>query len=123
MTGFGKHSFETSGVQFVFTDPQQVAGWPGLESLTVLLETAPQIGYVALDYVAGRLRWFVSPEFVDQPVGGHDPIGMCGQQRQNFSLSRPAERDEAAVIVDFKRAQDADFHTPTLGSGRSVLGQ
>jgi len=114
---------ETGRIEFVFVHLQQISRRSGLDTFTHESETSPQVRHVPLHNVAGGLGRFVSPQLIDQPISGDDPIGVQGQERKHFAFPGPSEGNGSAFAFGFERSKDADLHTPTLGSGCSAVGQ
>ena len=103
----GNESPEAVEVELVRTDTNQVPRRPRLEAVP---EYAPQPPDVVLERSLGSGRRRVSPDAVDQPVRGNDPVGVEQQKRQRSPAPHATEREDALTIEHLQRPQDAEIH-------------
>jgi hypothetical protein len=55
------------------------------------------------------LRWIVTPEGVDDPIGRDDLVRMEQQQCEESAKPRPVQWDGDAVLHHLQRPQDAEL--------------
>jgi hypothetical protein len=72
-----------------------------------LPELLAQDGNVVLDDLLRRLRWVVTPELVDQPLGRDDLVRVQEQKAEQRSLASTPNRKAAPVLADFEWTEDA----------------
>ena len=63
---------------------------------------------VDLERVAGGGGRVVGPQLLDQPIAGHDAVGLQQQDREQRPLLGAAEREPVTVRADLERAEDAE---------------
>src|SRR6266545_2121799 len=87
------------------------------------LERLAQMRDIALEHVAGRLRWRCAPQLVDHPVRRKDLVRVEQEQRKHGPLLCTAEGQERPVRGDLKRAKDAEVElvrAPTVARERAA---
>src|SRR4051794_33295182 len=84
--------------------------------VAVSCESLAQAMHVYLDGLGGGRRWALAPEIVDQALGAERLIRVQHEQRQQSALLVAPERDYAATIRDFQRAEKREIHGPS-GAG------
>ena len=87
--------FEAKRVDLVGFDTEQVAGRSALDGARS--EHGPEARDVRLQRPASGVGWFLSPQGVDQPLGGHDLVRVQDQVSEGGPLFRTAERECAAL--------------------------
>ena len=63
----------------------------------------------------GRLGQILSPQLVDEPVGGDELVGIHQQDRQQGTLSHSSERERPGIAAHLQRAEDPEIHHEALG--------
>ena len=102
-----EQALESKDVHLVRLRVQDVPGRPAFDPFGT--QCAPQMGDVALDRVAGRLRRLLLPEPVDQLVHRDDVSGGEEQMREDQPLLRPAEGDRPPAVGHLERPQRAEL--------------
>ncbi len=75
--------------------------------------------HVDLHGGGGRRRRILPPQLVDDPVGGHDPVGVEEEQREDRSLPHPAEGHTSRAVAHFEWAEQQELHRASASvSGR-----
>ncbi len=106
---------ELPQVQLARLDPQQV---PRLaEDQPVGLATRgqqpAQPGGLPLQAVAGGLGRRRPPHGLEQPLGGHHPVGVQRQHADHAAQAGPRQRHLPLVDAQLDRAEHAQLHRPT----------
>ena len=70
-----------------------------------------------LKRLLGGVRRALLPQGVDQPVPGHDLIGVEEQHGEERPLLRAAEIERLPAGDHLQRAEDPKFHLPRLPVG------
>jgi hypothetical protein len=109
-------SLEAVEVERLRLDPQDVPGRPRREH--VRRERPAQTRDVDAQRVAAPIARLVSPEVVDQAVGGDDLVGVQEQHRQKPARLGPAQWELTAVVPRLERSQDPELHAARLRAGR-----
>lgn len=65
---------------------------------------------MVLQRIGRTSRGIVTPQSVDQPVGGNYPAGVQCEQRQGSALPHTADVDPVITLVHLERAEQADSH-------------
>ena len=89
---------EAQRVDQVAVDLQLVAA-PARDDLGVAAagEQLAQPPHVVLDHLARARRRLLTPQALDQPVCGDEPVGLEAEHRQDRPLFRTAQRDGALI--------------------------
>jgi hypothetical protein len=98
---------EPASVDLILSDMEHVARCPGLED--VGSERTPQAPDRVLQRGGRRLRRFLAPEEVDQPIRRNDPSGLEYEDRQKPALLRTTERDRPGLVRDLEWAEYPEF--------------
>ena len=92
----GECLLETSRIDLVGSDVEDVAGRTGVE------DVAPQHSTQSPDGVlkrrGRRLRRLLAPERVDEPVGRDDSAGLEHEDGEEPALLRASERDVPGLV-------------------------
>ena len=105
---------EALGVDLIRAYLQHVSGRQRDENLVLAsvaawLERLAKMRDVALEHVRGGLRRRVTPQVVDQSVGGDDLVRTQQEQREHSPLLRASEWERRPTGSDLQRAQDAEI--------------
>ena len=73
-------------------------------------ERLSQLRYTHLQRRPPGLRRILAPQLVDQTIGGHNPVGVQQQNRQQRALLGTGERDQRVAVGDLKRAENPELH-------------
>jgi hypothetical protein len=73
-----------------------------------------QVGDGNPDRVRSGARRGLGPDHADQPVDGHQPVGLPGQHAEHQPPLPRSERHELVANLGFDRAQHPDLHTVRL---------
>jgi hypothetical protein len=99
---------EAIGIELILRDVEHVPWSPRLDGGTPQL--LAEAGDVGLERPAGRCRWIITPDRVDEPIRRHHLVGVGHQGGENHALAPTPQRYRTIAVQDLQRAQDADVH-------------
>jgi hypothetical protein len=105
--------------------PARFDGDGGLASIRGVIQQrrhrGPQLRHARLEHGARTPRRFVSPQQIDESVGGDRPADLQRQHAEDETLLLPGERQGASVVPDLNRSQhEYRRHRRLLPSDRSA---
>ncbi len=109
----GDQALELREVETVGVDMDLIAGWPRAQHVRAQLP--PECVHVALHELVRGGRRPLSPELVDETVGGDRLIGVQQQHGQQRALLGGAEPYGLLPVENLERAKNPESHHPPRG--------
>src|SRR5262249_33108519 len=85
---------------------------PGEGNAGDVLKDPPQPGEVAVDRTARTFNTALTPDPVDQPVGGDDVVGVQEQAEQAARSPAVPQRQGLAADMRLDAAEQTELHSP-----------
>src|SRR6266480_2675158 len=117
-TLFTEEPLETCEIELVGFHTNEVARRLGDQTLPA--EHLPELGYVDLEGLLGRVRRLFLPQRLHQPILGDDPVRVQEKHRQQRALFLPAQLEHLATGRDLERTEDAKVHLRCLSDDAST---
>jgi hypothetical protein len=96
---------EPGGVELTPPQTQPVPAAVGDQPVAGRAKDAPQAGNLRAQRAGRILGQVGTPQLVDEPVRGHQLVGIHEQNRQHQALASAGERDHAIIHPRLDRAQ------------------
>jgi hypothetical protein len=100
--------FKALRVELAVLDANEVSGSTRLQHSGT--EHPAQPGDEDLKCLASRCRRGFAPAHIDDPLGGHDLIGMKKKQADKHFRAVPTEVQRTALVADAERAENPKVH-------------
>ena len=114
---FCRETLELPRVEIAVGEGKSVAGRHGLDRCGT--ERAAKLRDEVLERLRSGRRRRAAPELLDQTIRGDDLARVQGEKREQRTLASCAELDDATVVGDLERTEDANLHASPIGCHRA----